>query len=402
MKFSEIAPLIERMKGGDQKAFDELHTKIWDSVYYIALRQTNNHNDALDVTQDVLITVNKEIYKLSNLYAFSSWLHRITYNKCIDYARKRDKFETVFLGDVEDLLIESRTEFLPADVLTDKETKEQIMGIIDDLSVEQKEVLLLYYFEQMPTEEIAATLGVSQNAVYHKLSRARARIKKKVEQMNKTGFTVNSVVPTVPVLTQILLENSTSVCTNEIQSMITKSVVKLSAPVAKSVLTSMVTKIFAGVVSMAVIVGVAIIATQTDHPLKQEQELQNTNLVVTETEQKAQTLEDFVGTEGAALILFGKQIQTGAYHEQLKQLVKTHSIVRNDLYFDREDLDRNDLDHSSYIVYYLDKQDKRLLLVERYDAVGDIWQIAYQITDKLDILPNKAESIQLFQEYFKQ
>ncbi len=394
MNINELVPLVERLKGGDQKAFDELYTNIWDNIYYVALRHTRNPSDAMDITQDVLITVSKEIYSLNSVFAFSSWLHRITYNKCINFLKKRSRLETVFLGDVEEQLIENRSEFQPDDMLMHNEIREQILEIIDDLPSEQKQAVLLYYFAELTTDEISTTMSISRNAVHQRLSRARSKIREKVDLIS-SDFKVNSILPMIP-LAQLLQENSVNVCTNAIQkTVVSGALAKLSAPVAKSALSTLLVKLVAGALTLTVITGVVVITTQSNHSPQSEKTRENeskdTKPVITEV----LTLEDFVGVNDANFILSGKQMQNGEYHDQFKQIVKANQIIQTDLY-----LGENDFDYSSYIVYYLDKQSKRLLIVERYDASHDGWQIAYQIKDNLEIIPNKAESIQLFEDYF--
>ncbi len=401
MNFVEVAPLVERMKGGDIEAFDELYACVWKDVYYIALRHTNNPTDAMDVTQNVLIVVNKEIHKLKSIYAFSSWVHRITYNECVDFIKKNNKFETILLSDVEDQLAENRKEFLPNEVLTSKETQEQVLELINSLPTEQKQALLLYYYAEMSTKEIAISMGISVNAAQLKISRARVKIKKKVEEMCKSGSVVFSVVPIVPVLTQILRDNSANVCTAQVKEIVMKSVVaKLSAPVAKSVFSTTIAKIMLGVASLAVVSGGVAIVTQLNSPSEQQEISESNNPASGQMPtaiEKVETLEDFIGIEDASFILSGKQVQPGYYHELFLQIAEKHQISFDNLYFDEDDPD-----YRSYLVYHIDKQDKRLILVESYNSLQDSWQISYKISDIADTLPTKVGAIELFQEYLTQ
>ncbi len=397
MKNAEIAPLVERVKEGDPKAFEELYSNIWDIVYYIALRHVNNHADAMDVTQEVLIVVNKEIHKLNNNFAFNSWLHRITYNKCSKFIMSKNRKGVVFFDDVEEQLTENRIEFLPNEALENNEIRKLILETINELPHEQRQTLLLYYFVAMPTKEIANLLGLSDNAVHHKLSRARVKIKQKISQFGKDDEKLLSAAPATLILSQILLEDSATVCTSEVKNSILFSLNKMLAPTSKMISAAAISKVVVAIsLSLA---GGAYFVVQSNHEKAQTNtstEIQSEKPKVTSApivaKKTYQTLEDFVGVEDAQFILTGKQIQSGDFNNQLMEIVNRHLIT-----FSHYFVDESDKDFTSYLVYYLDKEDKRLILIESYKAVGNAWQVMYQISDKFS-LPANTEIVKLFQE----
>ncbi|MHC4342215.1 MAG: RNA polymerase sigma factor, partial [Planctomycetota bacterium] len=81
--------LISRARSGDAAAFDALILRHQDRVYNMAYRMLGNREDALDLSQEVFLTVFRSLGRFEAKARFSTWLYRVTVNRCRDEIRRR-------------------------------------------------------------------------------------------------------------------------------------------------------------------------------------------------------------------------------------------------------------------------------------------------------------------------
>ena len=88
--------LVDRFKGGDQSAFDEMVTRYWDRIYSMVHQLLRNQQDAEEVTQDAFIRAHRGLANFRGDSAFSTWLYQIATNLARNrywywWRRKRDQ-----------------------------------------------------------------------------------------------------------------------------------------------------------------------------------------------------------------------------------------------------------------------------------------------------------------------
>jgi len=88
--------LVDRFKGGDPTAFDQLVTRYWDRIYAMTNQLLRNQQDAEEVTQDAFIRAHRGLVNFRGDSAFSTWLYQIATNLARNrywywWRRKRDK-----------------------------------------------------------------------------------------------------------------------------------------------------------------------------------------------------------------------------------------------------------------------------------------------------------------------
>lgn len=187
MKNAEIARLVKRVKAGRDGAFDALFLEMWGTVYYLVRKQVRDSEDAADITQEVFVTVIKEIHTLKNNFAFNSWLYRIVLNACNTYLSGKKKADVVYLEELDHDLFENNKDFLPEELLSDVEASEAVLDMVSELPDEQRQAILLHYYSGLSAKEIADVMETTENAIHKKLSRARASIKTIVEERFMKG-----------------------------------------------------------------------------------------------------------------------------------------------------------------------------------------------------------------------
>ncbi len=173
--------LVERaLNNGDQKAFAELMKRYWEPVFFMLNRMVMNKDDAEDLTIEAFGKAFKNLSQYSPQYAFSTWLFKIASNNAIDYLRKK-KMENVTSLDRpvdrdggEELNQQIKGHGLtPEETIIKKQDADKVHEIIDKLKPRYKEIVELFYMEQMSVEEISKRLDLPVATIKTRLFRAR-------------------------------------------------------------------------------------------------------------------------------------------------------------------------------------------------------------------------------------
>lgn len=154
--------------------------------------------------QETYITVNKKINTLKDKESVKSWINRIAINKANRYFEK-NKREILLSEDGQGLFeaqLEKDEEFLPQELLDSKEKQRIIKDIIDNLPLEQKTAVYLYYFDELSLAEVAEDMQCSEGTVKSRLNYARKKIKSEVDTWEKKGTKLYSTG--IPVLLLLL------------------------------------------------------------------------------------------------------------------------------------------------------------------------------------------------------
>jgi len=185
-KYEVLANLVERAKQNDEDAFAQLFYTFSKTVYYTGLRITKNESDANDIVQDTMFELYKNIKSIKNPHALIAYINRITNNKCVDYLRKTYNNEVQLVDkDLELLQNQNDTDYVPEEYLLKKELRSQFIDLIDELSDSQRSVIIFYYYKQLSLKQISEMLGIAEEAVAMRLSRARVVLKQKLEEKQK-------------------------------------------------------------------------------------------------------------------------------------------------------------------------------------------------------------------------
>lgn len=166
--------IILKAKKGDKEAFTQAILQIKTSLYKIAKTKTTNEEDIQDIMQETMISAYKNIHKLKEPSKFKYWIIKILINNCNKYYKKRAKDSTIY----ENYDIEFYKENI-------KYSKDQQMientldfyEMIKYLKYEERIVIVLYYSEKYTTKEIGKILGINENTIKTRLSRAKEKIK---------------------------------------------------------------------------------------------------------------------------------------------------------------------------------------------------------------------------------
>jgi len=179
--------LVDRFKGGDQSAFDEMVSRYWDRIYSMVNQLLRNPEDAEEVTQDAFIRAHRGLVNFRGESAFSTWLYQIATNLARNrywywWRRKRSQsisFDAPLGADSDTTL----ADVIPADVETpgditvNQEYVAHIAQGMERLGAKHREVLILRNVKNLSYEEIAGILGISVGTVKSRIARARESLR---------------------------------------------------------------------------------------------------------------------------------------------------------------------------------------------------------------------------------
>lgn len=145
-------------------------------VYRIALTKTKSTHDADDIFQDVFVKLVMNQKPFETEEHRKAWLIRVTINCCNSH------FVAPWRKNVESLedVVEYQLRDKGTDVYDITETPD-IYAQILKLPEQMREVILLFYYEEMSICDIAAVVGTSEVNVKKRLSRARQKLKLELE-----------------------------------------------------------------------------------------------------------------------------------------------------------------------------------------------------------------------------
>ncbi|MBQ1786723.1 MAG: sigma-70 family RNA polymerase sigma factor, partial [Turicibacter sp.] len=149
-------------------------------VYKIAYFYMKETQLAEDVFQEVFYKVIKNYHKFNHQSSEKTWLIRITINTCKDMLRTSWIKRVTTFGVWQD----SEHEYEKPYDIEKKETNKELYELIQQLPQKYKEILLLFYYKDLTYEEISEILQIPEGTVRSRLSRAREKLKK---MMNERG-----------------------------------------------------------------------------------------------------------------------------------------------------------------------------------------------------------------------
>lgn len=167
--------LLKQFHKGNKKVFDLLVELYKKRIYFFALKLTNCHQDAEDISQDVFIKAYKNFDNFHGKCRILSWLFTITVNHYISQ-KKRRHLKIVQNIDMENL--PKVTKESSENIVMNKELQALIKKHIDKLPQKQRFVLILRTYEGLKYGEISTILGISKDSVRANLSYARENLRK--------------------------------------------------------------------------------------------------------------------------------------------------------------------------------------------------------------------------------
>jgi RNA polymerase sigma-70 factor (ECF subfamily) len=192
------AELVERARHDDPLAIDQLLRRYQRKVYGIAYQLCGfDRDEAEDSAQEALLQIFRNIKRFEGRSRFSTWLHRVAVNSCLDTRRRRRRLTQIIFPwraeRPEDPDSRTALERLPdpqegGDALSQvggRQLRRDLLQVLKSLSEKQRTVFELKVLQEMSIAEIAEVTGMAEGTVKTHLFRAtqavRARLNRWVQ-----------------------------------------------------------------------------------------------------------------------------------------------------------------------------------------------------------------------------
>jgi RNA polymerase sigma factor (sigma-70 family) len=149
----------------------------------IAYLYVNDMAECEDIIQEVFIACYQNLSNYRHEASYKTWLIRITINKCKDHRKRWSVKNMLYKSEVFPIETNDSAEEQYIQGLDSKEIIKQISM----LSAKYKEVLILYYYQEMTMSEISEVLGIKLNTVKSRLLRGKEMLQLKLERGNLGG-----------------------------------------------------------------------------------------------------------------------------------------------------------------------------------------------------------------------
>jgi RNA polymerase sigma-70 factor (ECF subfamily) len=174
------AGLVDRLRAGDARAFEELVRAYQHRVFGIALRMLGNRAEAEDIAQEVFLRVHRSVADFRGEAKLSTWLYSIASHLCLNRLASGDRHR-VREGE-ETLMRLPSADVGAAETLERGERDAALLQAIASLPEERRIVVVLRDVEGLSYEEIARALDLEPGTVRSRLHRARLDLKDKLER----------------------------------------------------------------------------------------------------------------------------------------------------------------------------------------------------------------------------
>lgn len=172
-------------------AYSRLIDEFQQKVFGTCLSFVPNTQDAEDITQEVFVEVYRSIQKFKGNAKLSTWIYRITTNKCLEFIRKKStKKRFGFMQSIIGDMVIDKTSFFtemkhPGVQLEQKELSETLYKAIEKLPEAQCVVFTLHKIDGKSYQEVAEITSKSVSSVESLMFRAKKNLKKILEHYYK-------------------------------------------------------------------------------------------------------------------------------------------------------------------------------------------------------------------------
>lgn len=147
----------------DNETFTELIQEYTQNLYRLAIGILHNRDDAEDAVAESVLKAYEKLHTLRNIESFRAWIMQITANEAKKiYSKNKRSAPT---EDIEGYMPEFVDE------------RHELWDIVMGLDVTYREVVILYFYEQLSIKEIGKILHIPEGTVKSRLYRAKQQLK---------------------------------------------------------------------------------------------------------------------------------------------------------------------------------------------------------------------------------
>jgi RNA polymerase sigma factor (sigma-70 family) len=178
------AQLVALARAGDKTAFGCLIDRYQAMARRIALGMLADETLAKDLSQEAVLQAYLSLKQLRNEHRFKSWFYGIVLNVCRSYIRDQKinffSWEAMLGGVYRDEVDLAGAEPNPQELIEARELHQRVLAAVEALSPKNRAATILFYYETLSLQEIAALLNISVIAVKGRLHKSRQQLKQRL------------------------------------------------------------------------------------------------------------------------------------------------------------------------------------------------------------------------------
>ncbi|MFQ5930660.1 MAG: sigma-70 family RNA polymerase sigma factor [Acidobacteriota bacterium] len=195
VSFEEKDALVVRLKERDETAFAEVFNLYRDLVFTLSLNMLADKSEAMDVTQEVFLTLYRKIHQFRAECSLKTWLYRVTLNQAANRNRwwkRRFRHPNISLnlslnGDGHKKADPVSDQPGPDRQVLSLEIRKALQRSLDQLPFEQRAAVTLRDLCGLSYEEIASLSGVQIGTVKSRIARGREKLKELLKPYRERG-----------------------------------------------------------------------------------------------------------------------------------------------------------------------------------------------------------------------
>jgi len=193
---------------GEEKAFKEIYKRFYPKLFvssYRIIHYKGNQEDAKDIVSIALNKLFSRHEDFKSLPAIGSFLFQVCRNSCIDFLRNRRR--SIELS-VDPSGFQAINDELDADFLERILQEEKVLELVRGLPGRSKEVIVLYYLQELKYNDIADMLGISPRTVENQLRFALDRLRKALIDKKLVIFLLTLAMASLRLLGRAAVEHT--------------------------------------------------------------------------------------------------------------------------------------------------------------------------------------------------
>lgn len=171
----DLADLITRAQKGEKDAFGQIYELFHKRIYRYCLFNTQKRETAQDLCQETFFRAWKSLSSFSQKGgSLQAYLFRIARNLIIDLSRKKKELPLENYDRIDDRQI-------PEEDLEKQDDIKKVRDALSKLKDKERQIVILRYFEEMTTAEVASVVGLREGALRVRTHRILKKLKEQIE-----------------------------------------------------------------------------------------------------------------------------------------------------------------------------------------------------------------------------
>lgn len=165
----------------NKEILEKLIVEFEQYIKFLCYSYTRDWSTAEDLTQEVFITCFKKLDHFRGESSYKTWLAKIAVNKCRDLLKNKWYRAGITIEPFTDIL--KAQDLTIEDQMITKETDKILLEQIYSLPGKYREIIMLYYYEELKIWEIEKLTGLNQDTIKSRLRRAKQYLRKNLRKL---------------------------------------------------------------------------------------------------------------------------------------------------------------------------------------------------------------------------